>query len=458
MRTIRQQLLIYLFGGMVSATIIASIATYIEVRIETNELFDYQLRQIAAALPDEIEAGHNLPVGDEADEEVAVQVWDKNGKLLFTSGPTANVPYTRQLGFISIAVDGVGWRLYTENDHGRTIQIAQPKVVRRELATAMAIKALIPFILLIPILTFLIWYVVGRSMQPLRSLALAVESRSPDLLDALPDDRYSPELHPIVTALNSLLARLGQTLEIQRAFIADAAHELRTPLTALKLQLRLVEKEGDNEMMAIGFKKVHERLNRATHVVEQLLTLALHEKLNPLCGLKKLDPEKLIVDVVSDHALQAENKGIDLGVLSGNNDHLQYIAGDEDSLRIMLGNLVDNAVRYTPEGGRVDVAFHADGNIGQITISDDGPGIPVSDRARVFDRFYRREGTGEMGSGLGLFIAKTIADQHRAKIELGDGKLGGLMVTVSFKLITEPAQLSIEKPSSSKEVLSRVSI
>ena len=141
MRTIRQQLLIYLFGGMVTATIIASIATYIEVRVETNELFDYQLKQIAAALPDEIAAGHNLPVDNDPDEEVAVQVWDKDGKLVFTSGPTEHVPYSRQFGFSSIAIDGVGWRLYTEDDHGRMIQIAQPRAVRRELATAMATRA-----------------------------------------------------------------------------------------------------------------------------------------------------------------------------------------------------------------------------------------------------------------------------------------------------------------------------
>lgn len=447
MRTIRRQLLIYLFGGMVTATIIASIATYIEVRVETNEIFDYQLKQIAAALPDEIAAGHNLPVDEDPDDEVAVQVWDKEGLLVFRSGPTEHVPYSRQLGFLSIAIDGVGWRLYTEDDHGRTIQIAQPRAVRRELAAVMATRALIPFIILIPILGFLIWFVVGRCLRPLQQLADAVESRSSELLDALPSNNYPPELQPIVTALNSLLARLSHTLGIQRAFVADAAHELRTPLTALKLQLQLVEKEGDSEMMTIGFNKVHERLNRATHVVEQLLTLALHEKLNPLCGLKKLDPSKLMIDVVSDHALQAEKKGIDLGVLCVKNSNIgsQYIPGDEDSLRILLGNLVDNAVRYTSEGGRVDVAFHADGAVGLITISDDGPGIPETDRGRVFDRFYRREGTGETGSGLGLFIAKTIADQHRATIELGDGKLGGLVVTVRFNLMTEPVQMSFKK-------------
>lgn len=453
MRTIRHQLLIYLFGGMVTATIIASIATYIEVRIETNELFDYQLKQIAAALPDEIASGHNLPVDNDPDEEVAVQVWDQDGRLLFTSGPTQHVPYSRQLGFLSVAIDGVGWRFYTEEDHGRTIQIAQPRAVRRELATAMATRALIPFIVLIPILGFLIWSIVGSGLRPLQKFATEVESRSPDLLDALLDDQYPPELKPILNALNSLLARLSHTLGVQRAFVADAAHELRTPLTALKLQLQLVEKEGDSKMLAIGFTKIHERLNRANHVVQQLLTLALHERLNPLCGLKRLNPLRLMIDVVSDHALQAENKGIDLGVLNPKNisDSSQFMTGDEESLRILFGNLVDNALRYTPKGGRVDVAFYADGDMGTIAISDDGPGIPVSDRARVFDRFFRIEGTGEMGSGLGLFIAKTIADQHRATIELGDGTLGGLTVKVRFRLITETAELNFEKNISSKE-------
>ncbi|WP_293776037.1 ATP-binding protein [uncultured Oxalicibacterium sp.] len=436
MKTMRRQLLIYLCVGMMTATVLAGIATYIEVRNDTSDLFDYQLKQIAAALPNEMTAENGIAAENEVDEETAVQIWDRRGVLIFTSGPFKTVPYSRKSGFSSISIDGVGWRLYTEDDHGRITQIAQPNAIRNKLAAAMAMRALSPFVALIPILAFLIWSVVGRSLQPLQELAWEVKSRSPTLLTPLETHRYPPELSPILTALNDLLARLNDALDAQRAFVADAAHELRTPLAALKFQLHLVEKERNPRVIAQGFGKLHDRLNRATHMVHQLLVLARHEQPYVSGTMKMLDPAQLIADTVSDHALQAEIKGIDLGVVSDETvDAALQILGDEDSLRILLGNLIDNAVRYTARGGRVDVTFETRADVGILAVSDNGPGIPACDRSRVFDRFYRREGTDETGSGLGLFIARAIASQHQAQIDLNEGPLGGLIVRVHIPLV-----------------------
>ena len=435
----RGQLLVYLFGGMISATLIAGLADYVQVRTEINEIFDYQLKQIAGALPGELSAGRNLSINDDLDEEIVVQIWNAKGEMVFTSAPTIQLPQAAGLGFQSISLNKQHWRAYSETDQELIIQVAQPKKVRNEMAASMALRALLPFFVLIPVLALLIWIVVGRSLYPLHRLAHAISQRSPKALAPLPDEGYPPELQPMLLALNSLLIQLDQSFATQRAFVADAAHELRTPLTALQLQLQLVERESDYHKRATGFKKLHERLDRATHLVQQLLTLARHEDRTADRSSHKIDLRRLAACVVADHAPQAERKNVDLGVATSTdmNTDAVIIFGDEDSLRIMLGNLVDNAVRYTPAHGRVDVSIdvsHEEHAI-FLRVKDNGPGIPLQDRKRVFDRFYRREGSGESGSGLGLFIANTIAAQHDATIKLDTpDDNGGLVVTVQFQL------------------------
>jgi two-component system OmpR family sensor kinase len=435
-RTIRRQLLIYLLGGMVSAMLVASFAMYVVVRSETNEIFDYQLQQIADAFPNEIPVGMMLPVDKEEDEKIVVQVWNADGKLIFTSGPVTHMPRFGGTGFSSVTFNSHNWRIYSESNGSRSIQVGQLKVARAELAASMAARALLPFMVLIPILALLIWVVVGRSLAPVHRLARDVSQRSPDALEPIMDDSYPPELQPILTALNRLLERLAQAFATQRAFVADAAHELRTPLAALKLQLQLVERESDRAQVELGFKKLHDRLNRATHLVQQLLTLARHERHTAGPEHKPIDLRALAISTVSDHAPLAQSKGVDLGVMPyEEHEEAPKIMGDDDSLRIMLGNLVDNATRYTHVHGRVDVSIirNHDGSA-LLRVADNGPGIPEEDRQRVFDRFYRREGTGESGSGLGLFIARTIANQHHATIVLGQtDEHGGLTVTVRFK-------------------------
>lgn len=461
MRTIQRQLLIYLFGGMLSATLIAGLAVYVQVRTEMNEMFDYQLKQIAGALPAQLSAGRDLPLDDNPNQEILVQIWSTKGELIFTSAPNIQLQKIEGFGFKSLSLSGKRWRVYSEADLDRIIQVAQPKAVRNDMAASMALRSLLPFLAMIPVLALFIWIVVGRSLYPLHHLARAINRRSSNALEPLPGERYPPELQPMLTALNGLLTRLDQTLATQRAFVADAAHELRTPLTALKLQLQLVERENDDRQRATGFRKLHERLNRATHLVQQLLTLARHEYRIADRSSQKIDLRQLAVRVVSDYASQAEHKSVDLGVAINDDQDsdVAMITGNEDSLRILLGNLVDNAVRYTPSHGRVDVTVNtsaADHTV-LLRVRDNGPGIPVQDHERVFDRFYRRDGTGESGSGLGLFIAKTIATQHEVTIELSaaDSK-GGLIVTVRFPLLctsetgsASPAPATTAKASAS---------
>jgi two-component system OmpR family sensor kinase len=267
-------------------------------------------------------------------------------------------------------------------------------------------------------------------LKPLESLAAAVKSRSPTSLRPL-DSRVPQEIEPVVASLNDLLARLTRALELQRAFVADAAHALRTPLTALNLQIQLAERADTPEERAAALATVKDGVSRATHLVEQLLTLARQEPEAADRPMTTIDLGELASEVVAAYAALAEAKNVDLGL--SRRDEGVVVTGERDALRTLLSNLVDNALRYTPSGGRVDVAAIRESEHAVLEIADTGPGIPAEERERVFDRFYRVAGSDVPGSGLGLAIVRSVAARHGAQVRLEarpDG--GGLRVRVEF--------------------------
>lgn len=433
MRPLRQQLLIWLLGGMLVSTLLAGVVLYLQVEEEANELFDYQLKQIAVTLPADL-AVATQPVwapDPEEDQDIVVQVWDRAGQPLYASSRSLALPRYLPTGFHTVSTRDEHWRVYAIARHGRFIQVAQPTSVRQELAAGLAARSLLPFAILIPALAALIWVVVGRGLAPLQRVANALAQRSPDAMQPLPDNHLPPEIRPLVEALNNLLARLDLALATQRAFVADAAHELRTPLAALKLQLQLAERADTPAARAAAIVKLHERLDRATHLVAQLLTLARQEPRMTERKFTAVNLAALARQVVADHSPLAERRNIDLGVAARAEE--VSTQGDADSLRILLGNLVDNAIRYTPPGGRVDVNVQRANGQPVLSVLDSGPGIPLEERGRVFNRFYRREGSGVTGSGLGLAIVQNIAEQHGAAVALSDNPAGtGLQVEVRF--------------------------
>ncbi|MGZ5201101.1 MAG: ATP-binding protein [Telluria sp.] len=427
MRTIRQKLLAGLLGAVLFCTLLAGAATYFKMLDEANRLFDEQLRQLAATVPT-----HGAPSrahGD--DEDVAVQVWNRRGKLAYASAPSQPLPAAPALGYgVVDAADGQ-WRVFVAMRDGERVQVGQAVLAREEVAAGLAFRSLLPFLLMTPALALLIWIVVGASLRPLRNLAEAVGKRSPSALQPLPPDGQPPELIPVVTALNDLLHKLDHALSSQRAFVADAAHELRSPLTAFKLQLQLAERATTDAQRATAFAKLHERLDRSTHLVRQLLTSARQESASgdrPRLQVALLD---LAQQCVADRFVHAEGRGIDLGVAPGGED--VSVAGCPDALRILLGNLLDNALRYTPVGGRVDVTVAREDGAPLLQVADTGPGIPEHERERVFDRFYRGEDHDGWGSGLGLSIVSSIAQSHGASVTLGAREQGpGLVARVRF--------------------------
>jgi two-component system OmpR family sensor kinase len=434
MRSIRRQLLFWLLSGLALAVVAAGARIYTQTLDEANELFDYHLKQMAASLPND--SFGPLPPsrsgGPEVEEGLVVQIWDRNGLQLYFSQPGSKLPQRAELGFSTVGTPHGSWRVYSALEQNNVVQVAQPMSVRQELAAAMALRALVPLLLLLPVLGILIWLTVGRGLRPLDQMALALGRRTPDSLDALPQDGLPIEIVPLVQALDDLLARLARALESQKAFVADAAHELRTPLTAVQLQIQLAERAKTDDERQAAFAQLKQGQSRAAHLVQQLLTLARQEPGVAALPHSAVDLAEVARLVVAEHAPLAAERNIDLGI---SEEEQAIVSGDFEALRVMLGNLVDNAIRYTPRGGTVDVALQLRDGTAAMEVSDTGPGIPGEDRQRVFDRFYRREINHASGSGLGLAIVKNITDRHQASIVFENRVPGpGLRASISFPL------------------------
>jgi two-component system OmpR family sensor kinase len=435
MTSIRRSLLVWLLSSVLAGGIGAAAVVFVQARIEVNDVFDYQLRQLALTLRD-----RTFFPGDFADSltgeealDVVIQVWASDGTLLYVSPANMSVPNAVQLGFGQVTAQGARWRTYATQQRGLTIQVAQPLSVRNRLAFTAAGRTLLPFVIALPLMGLLIWRLVGRELRPLETVARAVARRSPQSLEPIqtPSATMREEIEPLVSALNGLLGRLAGALEHERQFIADAAHELRTPLTALRLQLQLAERARDDEERARSHAALREGIARATRLVEQLLALARQDPDVPV-EARDVDLVPAARSAIDGHAASAQAHGLSLGIDAPDSPVL--VRGDAASLRTLLDNLLDNAIRYTP-AGRVDVRVAREGDRAILEVEDTGPGIPPADRARVFDRFYRAEGAAQGGSGLGLAIVKRIVDKHGGSVELLDpASSAGLRVRISLPL------------------------
>jgi two-component system OmpR family sensor kinase len=432
MRSIRRQLLGALLASVVLAGAIAGGAVYYRARAEAGEILDYQLRQMALSLRDQAVLGPAASrpptYGDEFD--FAIEIWSADGTRLEYSQSRIEFPPVAHRGHASVHTAEGPWRTYTLQQPGVTIRVAQPMSIRDRLAAKAALRTLMPFFLLVPLLAVIVWFVVTRGLKPLETVARAVRSRSPASLDALDDRSVPQEVQPVVSSLNDLLERLTRALEMQRAFVADAAHALRTPLTALDLQIQLAERASDPGERAAAFEALKQGVERTTHLVEQLLTLARNEPEAAARPLAEVDLGALAAEAVANHAQLAETRGVDIGLAE--REATGAVFGESDALRTLLSNLIDNALRHTPRGGKVDVSVRRTRAAALMEVVDTGPGIPTEERSRVFDRFYRGA-TDVQGSGLGLAIVKNIASRHGATVELDSGPQGrGLAVRVFF--------------------------
>jgi two-component system OmpR family sensor kinase len=421
--SLRRRLLLALVGAVLACGLLASAATYYAARSEVQALLDEELRQVALSLRDHALLDLRL-LGSPADEygrRVVVQIWDRHGFVSYLSNATAPLPFTLTQGFSTLHYEGREWRMFTLRADPQVIQAAQPTMERTQRAAAAALRVLVPVLGALPLLAVLVWLILDRGFAPLARLARAVGARSAPALEPLPAVRVPEEVAPLVGALNRLLARLREAFDVQRRFAADAAHELRTPLTALRLQIQLLERARSDAERATALAGLKERARRAERIVQQLLAMARLEPEAVQHTQARVALDGVAQSVVREMAPLAAQGSIRLHVARA---EPAGVRGADEALRLLATNLVDNALRYTPAGGEVQVSTWTEHGSAILEVSDDGPGIPPAERERVFDRFYRGTGAPEGGSGLGLAIVRRVAELHGGRVALGEGLRG----------------------------------
>jgi signal transduction histidine kinase len=429
MNSIRRQLLIWQISALILTGLLVSVVTYSLAWNGFNRIRDYGLEQIAYTV-----LRHGVEYNDETEElfedhgQFASQIWNGNGSLFYSSmesgGPPRQAP-----GLHVLRWNGDEWHVFTLNQAGLTIQVANTTANRNVMFARNVPWLLIPMSILVTLLGVLIWTAVGRALAPMDRVRREISQRDALSLSALDVQDLPEEVAPMVEALNELLARLDTALTAQRRFVAEAAHELRTPLTAIKLQSQIAQRSPAQEGRHKALTELEAGVERASHLVSQLLQMA---RLEPEGVKSKPVPvrlDELMKTVVGDFSTQAESRRIDLGIT---NATPTGIIGRPESLRIMLNNLVDNALRYIPAGARVDLALVEREGQTTLTIMDNGPGIPREERKTVFERFHRLAGAEVPGSGLGLAIVAQVVAQHHAEISLDDTPGGGLTVRIVF--------------------------
>lgn len=439
--SLRRRLLLFLSAAIAVFGLMQGIGAYRGALQQADALFDDHLKQLAYSMrggPPRMERGSPF----EDNTGLNVQIWGADGVLLFRTERSV-LPPRAVLGFSDITVDGTSYRVYTVQTALQTVQIAQDVSARNARARALALRAIVPAALLAPLLMLVVWWVVSRSLAPVESTRRRLAARAAEDFSPLPDAQLPEEVRPLVHELNALFGRVQAAFETQRHFVADAAHELRSPLTALKLQaqaLRRAELREDPAAHEAAVARLNQGIERAIHLVGQLLALAREEAAparSPGEPGPTADLQEVLRLAVADVLPQAQAAGIDLGVADASEQGAAPVAGDTEALRVLLRNLLDNAVKYTPAPGRVDVALRRAGAEAVLSVEDSGPGIAPEDRARVFDRFFRAENnpTAAAGSGLGLAIVRAIAARHGAEVRLdASQRLGGLLVEVRLGL------------------------
>ena len=408
---------------------------------EANELQDDQLRQVAALIN-----RHGVRINGDADEpqdkalepdlHVVVQVLgDSPAQRAPGQATPLDLPHDLPDGLQTVRVADESWRLLVRSLRtGQRVAVGQQTEARDEIARNSALRTVLPLLVLIPALAVLVSLVVRRQLKPVARLAVALDQRTEHDLEPLPQARLPTEIHAFSHAISRLLLRLGQSMEAQRRFVADAAHELRSPLTALSLQAEALDEANLSPQSRATVARLRQGMTRARALIDQLLTLA-RSQAQPGVPTTPVPARSILRSVIEDLVPQAELRQIDLGVTRQDDVHLRM---PEVDLHAIMRNLVDNAIRYSPAGGRVDVSLVRDGGGVTFEVTSGGAGIPPAERERVFDPFYRMVGTDTEGSGLGLSIVKTLVERAGGSVTLHsalpDAPLPGLRVLVQFPM------------------------
>lgn len=422
--SLQRRLTLMLGGAILLSALLAAAASFLLAFDEAQEFQDDMLEQVALSAARQRPAGPAQPshrVDEErGDPESRISVL----RLPGTPAPEwfkGNLPS----GLQTLDAGDERLRVFVHRDatSGTTV-VAQPTTVRNELARNSALRTLLPLLLLLPVTAALVVRIIRHEFAPVHELARQLDAQPVDRPGPVSDAGLPEEITPFAHAINRLLVRVGNLVGQQRRFVADAAHELRSPLTALAVQAENLNQAQTLADMRARAAPLRAGIERARRLTEQLLSLARVQ--SSAVESTRIDVSALVRELIAEFLPQAEEKSIDLGL----DEHVQLtLDASPERLRLVLRNVLENAVRYTPAGGEVTVRLHADGADAIVDVVDSGPGIPASERERVFDPFYRRSGAEGTGSGLGLAIAREAAIALHGSLNLLDSPDGrGLIV------------------------------
>jgi two-component system, OmpR family, sensor histidine kinase QseC len=363
------------------------------------------------------------------------QVYNEKGTLVLHSKkyPTQSLRHIR-IGLSDQQIDGNTWRVYASYDRNNHYKIITAELyeMRKKLADDIARNNAYILLVTYPLFGVLIWVIVSLALRSVVRVTSEISSRASTRLEPVDASNIPIEIKPLVTELNQLFIRLRLAFDRNKRFAADAAHELRTPLAALKTQAQVAKKAENEQERNNALQKMIQGVDRSSHIVTQLLTLSKLTQEEGLNDIKPIDLHKIAVEIIAYLAPQALEKNIEIELAPPPVDVI--IMGNDTALSILIRNIVDNAIRYTPLKGSVKIQLLNHENQVIFSVSDTGSGIPVELRERVFERFFRMLGTTSTGSGLGLAIVHQIAELHKAKITLTTPSNGiGLQFNVAFQ-------------------------
>ena len=436
--SLRRRLLGLLLGGVAAAWLVTMVFSYIDAHHEVDELFDAQLAQaaqtlLALASHDEGEGVEDLgEATHKYQRRLRFQIWRADGKLLMRSNNAPESPLTEARGFSETQGKDGHWRHFSQwnDEHSLQVQVSENHHIRDDLIGHIAWRLIFPALFGLPLIGLWVWLATRHGLSSLDGVARQIASRDPQQLQAIHPASAPAEIRPLVEALNGLFQRVEQTIDAERRFTADAAHELRTPLAALQAQLQVAQRARNGEEHDRSLQQLQSGLSRAARLVDQMLQLA---RLDPESGLPHPQPVDLTAlgeAVCADLGAQIIARNIDFSFESPGP---AIVTGHAEWLRVLIRNLVDNAVRYTPEGGTVTVRIERQNGRLTLAVSDSGPGIPAAQRSAVLQRFHRLDQGGQPGSGLGLAIVARIAELHAAQLYLGTSPMTkGLDIRVQF--------------------------
>jgi len=424
MCSMKRVLLMWLVPLFLTVGATAAALSYWSYCTMVREFMDSQMEQLGQSIA--LQEEHLLPPSPSAERihkwgAYVVQVYGADGRLQATSLPKLAASPQQRAGFDDVRVDDALWRVYATDpaDHGgRRVQVFQSATFRAHLAAERAGATIAPVLILLPLAILILWGVSGAMSRAVQDIGRQAASQDEHTISEIPLDRVPHELKPMVASFNSLLTRLRDAFATQRRFVQDAAHELRTPITAVALQLENVRCDMPPGACQQSFSQLEAGVSRAQRLVDQLLKLSRQEA--PVMeAAGAVDLHAQLHESINALIALADQRKIDLGLVDASDGGppptLRCAPGD---LRSVLDNLIENALRYTPEGGVVDVRLVTDGARPAIEVIDSGPGIPPDQLGRVFDRFFRVPGSQARGSGLGLSIAQAAAQRCGLRILL----------------------------------------